>query len=193
MSRYGLLSIAGACALALGSLSTQAQVSVNAPSGLTQRSVTKKPATQQPQTQNDAAKATHEAAPHKEQAADHQASSQRQPKASEAASRSSQSSDISSSATTRSTRASSATGYRIQAYTANNAQTARSNATSRARAIAMKFPQYRTYITYKAPSWRLRIGDFTTQQAAQTALNSMKKAFPGYALTIVRDRINVWR
>ncbi len=186
------MSIAGVCALALGSLSTQAQVSVNAPSGLTQRSVTKKPATQQPQTKNDAAKATHEAASHKEQAAEHQASSQHQSKASEAASRPSQSSDI-SSATTRSTRASSATGYRIQAYTANNAQTARSNATSRARAIAMKFPQYRTYITYKAPSWRLRIGDFTTQQAAQTALNSMKKAFPGYALTIVRDRINVWR
>lgn len=192
MSRYGLLSIAGVCALALGSLSTQAQVSVNAPSGLTQRSVTKKPAAQQPQAKNDEAKATHEAAPHKEQATEHhQASSQRQPKAGEAASRPSQSTDIQS--TTRSTRASSATGYRIQAYTANNAQTARSNATSRARAIAMRFPQYRTYITYKAPSWRLRIGDFTTQQAAQTALNSMKKAFPGYALTIVRDRINVWR
>ncbi len=191
MSRYGLLSIAGVCALALGSLNAQAQVSVNAPSGLTQRSVTKKPATQS-QPKNDAAKATHEAAvsSHKEQAAEH---SQHQSKASEASSRSSQLSDVSSTTARTSTRASSSMGYRIQAYTANNAQAARSNATSRARAIAMRFPQYRTYITYKAPSWRLRIGDFTSQQAAQTALNSMKKAFPGYALTIVRDRINVWR
>jgi len=85
-------------------------------------------------------------------------------------------------------------GYRIQAYSDNNHKTAKSNAQKRARDIAMKFPQYRSYISYKAPSWRLRIGDFKTQREAQAALHRIKSVYPNYAreMVIVRDRINVW-
>ena len=85
-------------------------------------------------------------------------------------------------------------GYRIQAYTDNNARTAKAAAQQRARDIAMKFPQYRSYISYKAPSWRLRIGDFKTQREAQAALQRIKSVYPKFAreMVIVRDRINVW-
>ena len=85
-------------------------------------------------------------------------------------------------------------GYRIQAYTDNNPRTARAAAQQRARDIAMKFPQYRSYITYKAPAWRLRIGDFKTQQEAKAALNRIKSVYPKFAreMVIVRDRINIW-
>ena len=85
-------------------------------------------------------------------------------------------------------------GYRIQAYSDNNHKTAKANAQQRARDIAMKFPQYRSYISYKAPSWRLRIGDFKTQREAQAALQRIKSVYPKYAreMVIVRDRINVW-
>ena len=85
-------------------------------------------------------------------------------------------------------------GFRIQAYTDNNARTAKAAAQKRARDIAMKFPQYRSYITYKAPSWRLRIGDFRTQQEAKAALNRIKSVYPNFAreMVIVRDRINIW-
>lgn len=85
-------------------------------------------------------------------------------------------------------------GYRIQAYTDNNPKTARAAAQQRARDIAMKFPQYRSYITYKAPAWRLRIGDFKTQQEAKAALNRIKSVYPKFAreMVIVRDRINIW-
>ena len=85
-------------------------------------------------------------------------------------------------------------GYRIQAYSDNNAKTAKAAAQQRARDIAMKFPQYRSYISYKAPSWRLRIGDFKTQQEAQDALRRIKSVYPKFAreMVIVRDRINVW-
>lgn len=85
-------------------------------------------------------------------------------------------------------------GFRIQAYTDNNPQTAKAAAQKRARDIAMKFPQYRSYISYKAPSWRLRIGDFKTQKEAQAALQRIKSVYPKYAreMVIVRDRINVW-
>jgi len=85
-------------------------------------------------------------------------------------------------------------GYRIQAYTDNNARTAKAAAQKRARDIAMKFPQYRSYITYKAPSWRLRIGDFKTKGEAQAALRRIKSVYPKFAreMVIVRDRINIW-
>lgn len=85
-------------------------------------------------------------------------------------------------------------GYRIQAYSDNNYKTAKASAQKRARDIAMKFPQYRSYISYKAPAWRLRIGDFKTQREAQAALQRIKSVYPKFAreMVIVRDRINVW-
>jgi hypothetical protein len=85
-------------------------------------------------------------------------------------------------------------GYRIQAYTDNNPRTAKAAAQRRARDIAMKFPQYRSYISYKAPAWRLRIGDFKTRREAQAALQRIKSVYPKFAreMVIVRDRINVW-
>lgn len=85
-------------------------------------------------------------------------------------------------------------GFRIQAYTDNNPRTAKAAAQRRARDIAMKFPQYRSYISYKAPAWRLRIGDFKTKREAQAALQRIKSVYPKFAreMVIVRDRINVW-
>ena len=85
-------------------------------------------------------------------------------------------------------------GFRIQAYTDNNSKTGKANTQKRARDIAMKFPQYRSYISYKAPSWRLRIGDFKTQRDAQAALQRIKSVYPKFAreMVIVRDRINIW-
>ena len=85
-------------------------------------------------------------------------------------------------------------GYRIQAYTDNNSKTGKAGVQQRAREIAMKFPQYRSYISYKAPSWRLRIGDFKSQADAQAALRRIKSVYPQFArgMVIVKDRINVW-
>lgn len=84
-------------------------------------------------------------------------------------------------------------GYRIQVYNDGSAN-AKANAQSRARTIAMKFPQYRTYITYNAPTWRLRLGDFKNQGDAQAALSRIRSVFPQFAGTmmLVKDNINVW-
>ena len=62
----------------------------------------------------------------------------------------------------------------------------------RERNIISRFPQMRPYIGYKAPSWRLRVGDFRTRDEAEEMLKQLKKAFPAYSreLTIVVDRIN---
>lgn len=85
-------------------------------------------------------------------------------------------------------------GYRIQAYSDNNFRTAKNSAKARARTIAMKYPQYRSYLTYKAPFWRLKIGDFRTHGEAVKVLVQMRKSFPAFSgeLSVVRDKINVW-
>ncbi len=204
MSRNGLLCLVGGCAIALAAFQAQAQVSVNAPSALTSRSVTKKPAANATVKGDDrpAKKEEPSSSHHQQQSSPAKAqprhSGESSSSHSSAGSRHSSGDGGYSSAASvprqqKSTLAAHSTGYRIQAFTANNAQAAKVNATKRAKAIAMRFPQYRAYITYKAPSWRLRIGDFTSQREAQEAMQRMKRAFPNYAFTIVRDRISVWR
>ncbi len=83
-------------------------------------------------------------------------------------------------------------GYRIQAYSGSGTHS-RQEAQSRLGKISAKYPYMRTNIVYKAPSWRLRVGDYRTRQEAKDALEGMKEAFPAYAkeLTIVVDRIHI--
>ncbi|MBP5561703.1 MAG: SPOR domain-containing protein [Muribaculaceae bacterium] len=85
-------------------------------------------------------------------------------------------------------------GYRIQAMIVTGSK-GKAQATARAREIASKYPNYRTYISYKAPSWRLRLGDFDNQDDAKSALAKMRRSFPSFSgeMSVVRDKINVWR
>lgn len=86
-------------------------------------------------------------------------------------------------------------GYRILVYHTNKSKNAKTNAQKRAKDITMKFPQYQFYFTYKAPTWRLRVGDFVDEESARLALKQLKKAFPMYSkeMTIIHDNINVWK
>ncbi|MBR5102412.1 MAG: SPOR domain-containing protein, partial [Muribaculaceae bacterium] len=85
-------------------------------------------------------------------------------------------------------------GYRVQVYANSNAGTAKETAKTRAREIARKFPNYKAYISFSTPSWRLRIGDFKDQDDAKEALVKLKRSFPSYAasMMVVRDHINIW-
>lgn len=84
-------------------------------------------------------------------------------------------------------------GYRIQVFSDNNARTAKSEARSRARNINAQFPQYPTYVVYSSPYWRLRVGNFRTQEEANRAAHELKEAFPRYSreIRVVRDRITI--
>lgn len=84
-------------------------------------------------------------------------------------------------------------GYRIQVFSDSNPRTARNEANAKAGNIASRFPEYRSYVTYDAPYWRLRIGDFRTYEEAIDVVDAIKEAFPAYRreLRVVRDRINV--
>jgi len=83
-------------------------------------------------------------------------------------------------------------GYRIQAFSGNQQQS-RAEAESRAREIKSLFPEISTDVTYKAPVWRLRIGDFRTNEEATNFMNDLKKKYPslGKEMNIVTDEIKV--
>ena len=85
------------------------------------------------------------------------------------------------------------TGYRIQVLFSSR-RGARNLAYARAKELAMAFPQYHYYVSYNAPQWRLRVGDFTRRESARRALRRIKKAFRKYAseTIIVTDTVNVW-
>ena len=61
------------------------------------------------------------------------------------------------------------------------------------RLITARFPQHQSYVRYNAPYWRLRIGDFRSQQDANALADELRKAFPAYAkeIRVVRDRISL--
>jgi hypothetical protein len=82
-------------------------------------------------------------------------------------------------------------GYRIQVFSDNNARTAKSEARVRARNVSARFPQYPTYVVYSSPYWRLRVGNFRSQEEANAAAAHIKEAFPAYSkeIRVVRDRI----
>lgn len=85
-------------------------------------------------------------------------------------------------------------GYRIQVYSDNNQRQAKAKAQQIAANIGKQFPSYGLYLTYNAPYWRLRVGDFTTQEAAHSALRALRAKFPALAgdIRVVRDRIKVY-
>lgn len=84
-------------------------------------------------------------------------------------------------------------GYRVQVFSDNNIRTAKSEANSKQRLISARFPQYQTYVMYTSPYWRLKVGDFRTQQEANAAAEELRKAFPSYSkeIRVVRDRVNI--
>lgn len=89
--------------------------------------------------------------------------------------------------------AAAAGGYRIQAFSGNNARTAKRDADNRAAAINEKYPEYATYVTFDSPYWRLKVGDFNNYDDAAAALAEMKRSFPTFSreMRLVRDRINI--
>ncbi len=96
----------------------------------------------------------------------------------------------SSNATT--TRATLRAGYRVQIFDDNNARTAKHEAQARRGMVSARFPEFRTYISFNSPYWRVKVGDFRTRSEAEAAMGAIRQAFPaiGPQLRIVRDRIN---
>lgn len=84
-------------------------------------------------------------------------------------------------------------GYRIQAYN-GNLPNSKQEAYERASTLSKLFPGEVCYITYRAPFWRLVMGDYTTLEEAREALSKLKEQVPPAMLSelyIVKDKIRI--
>lgn len=83
-------------------------------------------------------------------------------------------------------------GYRIQVFDDNNPRTAKDMAQERKLMIEGRFPEFRGYINFNSPYWRVKVGDFKTRSEAEAALGAIKAAFPSISgqFRVVRDKIN---
>ena len=75
-------------------------------------------------------------------------------------------------------------GYRIQVHFGSD----RNGAASAKADFALKYPSYSTYLTYQQPYFKVCIGDFRSKLEAVSALNKIKKDYPG--AFVMRDKIN---
>jgi hypothetical protein len=78
-------------------------------------------------------------------------------------------------------------GYRIQIFFDSGA-----NSGSRARYIQfefqVRFPDVPAYVTWKAPNYRVRVGDFRTRLEAEHFLQQILKDYPD--AWVIKDEIN---
>lgn len=167
-----------AMAIALfGFSNVEAQVSVNAPSGLSKRS-------------NSAAKKKHSSPAHEESAAPVKATP-----AAPATKRANRGIAVSKSGSvTGMTIVGQYSGYRVQVLF-TSAKNGRAIAQQRAKKIALKYPQYRAYMSYVAPRWRLRFGDFKTYEEAKNLARLIKRSFPAMRsdVVVVTDKVNKFK
>jgi hypothetical protein len=83
-------------------------------------------------------------------------------------------------------------GYRVEVFADNKVQTAKAQAASKKRLLQARLPQYKVYLVFEAPYWRVRLGDFTNRTAAEAAMSEVRRSFPSFSsdLRIVRSSIN---
>lgn len=83
------------------------------------------------------------------------------------------------------------TGFRVEVF-ADNGRSAKLQAASKKRMMSARFPQQRVYLVFEAPFWRVRMGDFTSRAAAESALADVRRVFPALRgdLRVVRSAIN---
>lgn len=84
-------------------------------------------------------------------------------------------------------------GYRAQVFSGNNQRASKEEAFSKEKEIRELFPEVPTYVTYNAPFWKLRVGDFRSHEEAYHMMRLLMDAFPKYGkeMYIVREEIKI--
>ena len=83
-------------------------------------------------------------------------------------------------------------GFRVQIYSSNHPQRAKSEALQLEQRIKQVLP-VSVYVIYASPSWKVRLGDFRTEAEAAEFRDSIKQLFPDLAdyTYIVRDQVKI--
>lgn len=84
-------------------------------------------------------------------------------------------------------------GYRVQVFSGNNQRTSKDEAFNKEKEIKNTFPNLTTYVTYVAPFWRLRVGDYASYEEAYFAQRQIIQSFPSYAKEMypVREDVRI--
>lgn len=84
------------------------------------------------------------------------------------------------------------TGYRVEVFADNNVRTAKVKAAATKRVLQQKFPGNPVYLVFDAPFWRVRMGDYTSRAAAESAMADARRSLPHLSsdIRIVRCQIN---
>lgn len=77
-------------------------------------------------------------------------------------------------------------GFRIQVLNSNR----RDEADLIKSELLRRFPEEKSYLTYQAPNFRVRIGNFIDMQDAQKFRNRVAKLYPGRGIYVVTDIID---
>ena len=79
----------------------------------------------------------------------------------------------------------SSTGYRIQIFSGSDRKAAY-NVQSK---FQTKFPETHTYLSYRDPNFKVKVGDYRSRLEAEKMVEEMKPAFGG--LFIISEKINL--
>ena len=84
-------------------------------------------------------------------------------------------------------------GFRVQIYSSNNQQNAKTEAYQMEKRIQESEITVDTYVIFNPPFWKVRLGDFRTQEDAALLKAELVAAFPDIAgdIYVVRDLIQV--
>ncbi len=84
-------------------------------------------------------------------------------------------------------------GYRVQVYSSNNQQSAKNEAFAIEKQIIDTGIQVETYVLYNPPFWKVRVGNFRTQEEANLLKAELIRLLPNLQADtyIVRDQIQV--
>jgi hypothetical protein len=84
-------------------------------------------------------------------------------------------------------------GFRVQVFSGNDQRTSKEEALKREREIKEIVPDIATYVTFVAPFWRLRVGDFGSQEEAYFIQRQLMQSFQKYGkeMYIVREDIKL--
>lgn len=71
-------------------------------------------------------------------------------------------------------------GYRIQVFSGNNQRESKGDADSKKRQINELYSDVPTYVSFMAPFWRLRVGDYATYEEAYSMMHRLIESFPAF-------------
>ena len=78
-----------------------------------------------------------------------------------------------------------ASGYRIQVINTSS----RDDANAVKAEMLRRFPEQKTYLLYKAPNFKVRVGNFLTQREAEPTRKMIAALYPNRSIYLIAERV----